>query len=52
MANVNAEIHSSNVDRAQTREPEKEIAHRNEVLSSELLMSQANSQHREAKISL
>lgn len=52
LANANAEIQNNTMGRAQTVLHEREIAHMNEVLSNELLMSKANSQHHEAEVSL
>lgn len=52
LANANAEIQNNTMGRAQTVLHEGEIAHMNEVLSNELLMSKANPQHHEAEVSL
>lgn len=52
LASVNAEMNSSSAGRDQLLEDEEEAACKSEVLSSELLMSRANSQHHEAEISL
>ena len=52
LAYANSKLQQSNLGRTQTNHNEREIAHMNEVLSSELLMSKANSQHHEAEVSL
>ena len=52
LAYANSELQQSNIGRTQTNHNEREIAHMNEVLSSELLMSKANSQHHEAEVPL
>lgn len=49
---ANSEIQKSIQGRAQFSYTEREMAHVNEMLSSELLMQKANTQHQEAEISL
>ena len=49
---ANSEAQQGIQGRAQFDYNEREMAHKNEVLSSELVMQKANAHHQEAEISL